>query len=316
VTDANVVLGYYNPESLAGGTLRIRRDLAEEAVRRHVAGPLGISTIAAAHGIREIAIVNMSRAIRSVTVERGRDPRDMALMAFGGSGPAHAVDVARALGIKRVIVPMLSGVFCSVGMLASDIEHNFVRTVMLPLALATPEAVDGVASELRTEGLETLRQEGYGSEAVELKLAADLRYFGQSSELTVAFPEGAFSEHSRESLYSAFQTAYETTFGYSNDEPLELVNLRLTARGIRPNRLTFGQTMAVARSSGGHAGTREVAFTRDGGLTRTPVEPRAAASEKPRRGPVIFEAYDTTIVVPPDATARTDSCGSIVIDLD
>src|SRR5690606_16913753 len=134
VTDANMCLGYLNPEALAGGSLRVHRDRAVDAIRRHVAEPLGLSVEEAAQGIRQVANVSMARAIRSVTVERGRDPRDMTIIGFGGGGPLHAVDVARILGVRRVIAPVMSGVFSAAGMLTANVEHNFVRAAQRRLS--------------------------------------------------------------------------------------------------------------------------------------------------------------------------------------
>jgi N-methylhydantoinase A len=320
VTDANVVLGYFNPASLAGGTKAIDRARAVAAIEAHVAKPLGLPLMAAAHGVREVANANMARAIRSVTVERGRDARRMTLMAFGGSGPAHAADVARILGIRRIVVPILSGVFCSVGMLASDIEHNFARTVLRRLALAGAADIDPVVAQLKSEGTTTLAREGYAGRDARLSLAADLRYVGQSSELTVPFPDGRFTESNRNRLHAAFQREYLKTFGYNNDEPLELVNLRLTARGIRRNRLGF--TDIAAKGSAVSAGTknaqpvrRQASFSRGGAPTATPILPRTAIAGERRRGPLIVESYDTTIVIPADATCHCDERGSIVITL-
>ena len=130
MTDANVVLGFINPGSLAGGRLRIDKALSEKAITDHLAHPLGLDLADAAHGIRAVANANMARAVRAVTVERGRDPRDLTLMAFGGNGGVHAPDLARQLSIPRVVIPPLSGVFCSVGMLASDVEHIALATVV------------------------------------------------------------------------------------------------------------------------------------------------------------------------------------------
>jgi N-methylhydantoinase A len=314
VTDANVVLGLFNPESLAGGTKRIDRSKAIRAVETYIAKPLNLDLATAAHGIREIANLNMARAIRSVTIERGRDPRRMTLIAFGGSGPAHAVDVARLLGIRRVVVPTMSGVFCAVGMLSSDIQHDFVRSVLRPLARTTAAEIDPLVEHLRAEGRGMLAREGYAGRAAELSFSADLRYIGQSSELTVPFPAGRYTDRSRQTLYAAFQKAYLSTFGYRNDEPLELVNIRLAARGLRPHRLSFGRAAAVERS-GIVAGQRKASFGRTGHARTTPVVPRAEIGRKRRRGPVIVEAYDTTVVVPPDAAVHADAYGSVVIEL-
>src|SRR5690606_39370462 len=120
-------------QALAGGSLKVNPEKSQLAVQTHVGDPLGLDTLAAAHGIRQVTNVNMARAIRAVTVERGRDPRDMTMIAFGGGGPLHAVDVAKLLGVKRVIAPVMAGVFCSAGMLSADAEHNFVKAVLKPL---------------------------------------------------------------------------------------------------------------------------------------------------------------------------------------
>jgi len=194
VTDANVVLGLLDPESLAGGTLRIDRSLSEDAVRRHVAEPLGISLADAAHGIRDVANVAMARALRAVTVERGRDPRDMTLMAFGGSGPAHAADVAALLGIRRIVIPPMSGVFSALGMLSSEVEHNFVRTVLRPLDRVSATDLAALREALAAHGTAALADEGYGRDEIVLVFSVDLRYAGQSSELPVALEDIAKAE--------------------------------------------------------------------------------------------------------------------------
>src|SRR5262249_18599917 len=153
VTDANMVLGFLNPHALAGGSLPVDAVLSRRAVDEHIARPLNLTIDEAAHGIRQVANVNMARAIRAVTVERGKDPRDLALMAFGGGGPLHAVDVARLLGIRRVLISPVSGVFSAAGMLAAEAVHEFIRPLLAPLdsvdAPAAREALESMAAEGR-----------------------------------------------------------------------------------------------------------------------------------------------------------------------
>ena len=209
VTDANVCLGFLNPTTLAGGSLSIRKPLAEAAMTAHIAEPLGLPLIEAAHGVRQIANVNMARAIRSVTVERGKDPRDMAMVAFGGGGPLHAVDVARLLGISKVIAPVMSGVFSAAGMLSSDVEHNFVRSTLRPLSRATPEWLAERVRDLAADGRAVLQAEGYDGDNVDLRFAADLRYIGQSSELAIPFDPVAISENLFTDLAQRFNAAYQ-----------------------------------------------------------------------------------------------------------
>ncbi|MGE0716963.1 MAG: hydantoinase/oxoprolinase family protein [Alphaproteobacteria bacterium] len=315
VTDANMVLGFLNPTALAGGSLKVDPALSVAAVEAAVAHPLGIDAVAAAHGIRQVANVTMARAIRAVTVERGRDPRDMALMAFGGGGPLHAVDVARLLDIRRVLVSPVSGVFSAAGMLSAEAEHSFVRAVLTPIDEVPADRVLAVLAELAAEGRRALAAEGYGEAAARLRFAADLRYLGQSSELTVPM-EAVFDDGSRSSLRTAFDRLYAETFGYdAADERVELVNLRLTAVGTAENRLDFGRLALDARAMAGESGTRQVSFTRGAPLVATRLLPRAAVADGPVEGPAIIESYDTTIVVPPGCTARAAAAGCIAIDV-
>ncbi len=193
VTDANMVLGLLNPKALAGGSLQVDAALSCRAVEEHVARPLGLSVEDAAHGIRQVANVNMARAIRAVTIERGKDPRDMALMAFGGGGPLHAVDVARLLGIRRVLISPISGVFSAVGMLAAEAVHEFVRPLLAPLNDVPAATVQGALEGMAGDGRAALAGEGYDTSAVQFRYAADVRYLGQSSQLTVPMPPGSYS---------------------------------------------------------------------------------------------------------------------------
>ncbi|MCC7271243.1 MAG: hydantoinase/oxoprolinase family protein [Alphaproteobacteria bacterium] len=320
VTDANMALGLLNPTALAGGSLRVDPALALAAIERAVARPLGIDAIEAAHGIRQVANVSMARAIRAVTVERGRDPRDMVLMAFGGGGPLHAVDVARLLEIRRVLVSPVSGVFSAAGMLSAEAEHSFVRALLTPLDAVPVPQIAAVLAELAADGRRALASEGYGDDDATLRFAADLRYLGQSSELTVpmpaAFDDAAFDDHGRARLREAFHALYAETFGYRADEPVELVNLRLTAVGTARDRLDFGRLALDARAMAGERGSRLVSFVRGAPPVAARLVPRAAVADAPVAGPAIIESYDTTIVVPPGCTARAADAGCIAIDLD
>ena len=312
VTDANVVLGLLNPESLAGGTLRIDRRLSEEAVREHVAAPLGISLEEAAHGIREVANVAMARALRAVTVERGRDPRDMTLMAFGGSGPAHAAAVAALLGIRCIVIPPMSGVFSALGMLTSEVEHNFVRAVLRPLETQSAREIRQHCERLADDGAAALAEEGYSRGEGEFLFSADVRYLGQSSELSLALPAGDFDEAARSRLAADFERAYRAAYGYASGEPLELVNLRLAVRG-RGARLDFASIRTIPEP--GESTCRQVHLARGSSVIDMPVLPRPVAQARAFVGPAIVESYDTTIVVPPGARARGDRSGNLILEL-
>lgn len=315
VTDANMVLGYLNPKALAGGSLKVSPELSKAAIERDVGRPLGLDLLAAAHGVRQVANVNMARAIRAVTVERGRDPREMSMIAFGGGGPLHAVAVARLLGIKRVIAPIMAGVFCSAGMLSADAEHNFVKAVLRPLADCEPAAMGAIANALADKGYTVLASEGYPPEDASAVLAADLRYLGQSSELTVPLASPRFDAEVIAQLTRDFQATYQQTFGYSSDEPLELVNLRVSARGRSKHRLDFASCQVDATALQGETGTRLVSFSASEAPLMTRIVPRARIGQAAEQGPLVIESYDTTIVVPPHCSVRSDAIGNIIIDL-
>ncbi|BCH33295.1 hypothetical protein MesoLjLc_52250 [Mesorhizobium sp. L-8-10] len=314
VTDANMCLGYLNPEALAGGSLPVHRDRAIEAMRRHVAIPLGLSIEEAAQGVRQIANVSMARAIRSVTVERGRDPRDMTIVAFGGGGPLHALDVARILGVNRVIAPIMSGVFSAAGMLTADVEHNFVRAVQKKITDVEAAWLSPRLEDLAAEGLTVLAEEGYGDDGVELRFAADLRYVGQSSELTIPFDPQAILAAGFASLAERFYADYRSTYGYATGEPVEVAALRLTAIG-RAERLAFQTAKVDAAATRGLSGTRMVHFERGMPPVSTRLMARGDVTTEPQQGPAVIESYDTTIVVPPDARFRADAVGNVIIDI-
>ena len=331
VTDANMVLGFLNPVALAGGSLKVYPELSAQAIAGAIAGPLRLSVIEAAHGIRHVANVNMARAIRAVTVERGRDPRDMTMIAFGGGGPLHAVDVARLLGIRRVIAPVTAGVFSAVGMLAADAEHNFVRAVLQPLATCDKARFAQHLRALSEQGLTALATEGYAAESVSTVTRADLRFIGQSSELTIDFTadftadltadltEGggvpAVDDILLARLDADFRRTYFETFGYTTDEPVELVNLRVAARGVSARRLDFARIRIDAHALAGVSGSRPVSFTRGQSALETRLVARSVIGADAQAGPLVIESYDTTIVVPPGCTARRDAVGNILIDI-
>jgi N-methylhydantoinase A len=314
VTDANMVLGFLNPHLLAGGSLRVNATLSKRAVEEHVARPLQLSVDDAAHGIRQVANVNMARAIRAVTVERGKDPRDMVLMAFGGGGPLHAVNVARLLGIHRVLITPVSGVFAAAGMLAAETVHEFVHPILIPFVDVAETFVQNLLGDMVDDGRAALASEGYDEDAVEFRFAADIRYLGQSSQLMIQMPSESYAAAD---LRAAFERSYRETFGYIADgEPLELVNLRLSAIGKAESRLEFGTLNLDSRALAAEKGERLVSFGR--GAPRIPVRvlPRAVAQATDVAGPAIIESYDTTIVVPPGCTARPAGAGCIAIEIE
>jgi len=268
----------------------------------------------AAHGIHAVANSNMVRAIKSVSVERGRDPADFVMMAFGGAGPIHAAGVARALGIRKILVPPAPGVFSAFGLLRAEIEHHTARTVLTPTRGADLSGVERVIAEMRNELLVRIREEGFSSEDVTLLGHADLRYRGQSSELTVPFPMERLTEQTLRDAEEAFETEFERTYGHRGDaKSFELVTVRLVMRVARA--VEHGKEWIIEQVGEMAKQHRNVLFDPDTGPVATPVLLRAELTATPRRGPLLVQEYDTTVVVPPDCTASVDDHRNIVLEL-
>jgi N-methylhydantoinase A len=257
----------------------------------------------------------MARAIRSVTIDRGRDPRLFTMVAFGGNGAVHAVDLARMLDVPRVLVPVLPGVFTAVGMLASDVEHHFVRSTATRLEGADLVALSAVMDSMRAEGLGRLADDGYRGPAATMQFLADLRFLGQGSELTVPLPGASIGAEDVPALARSFLDEYARTYGHVADDPLELVNLRLIASGHRSDRLDFARLGGVVQGRPAAAARRAVYLGRDDGFQEVPVVDRMAIGREVLEGPAIIESYESTVVIPRGARASSDGIGNILIEV-
>ena len=312
VTDANLVLGYLNADSLAGGALPVQRDLAEAAVQRHVAAPSGLSLLEAAYGIHLVANSNMVRAIKSVSVERGRDPADFVLMAFGGAGPIHAAGVARELGIRRVLIPPAPGVFSAFGLLRAQVEQHAARTVLTSTSHADLQAIGAVFAAMRAELVERLGREGYAEAGVTLKTLVDLRYRGQSSEITVPL-HGMLDAQELRAAEERFEREFERTYGHrGQSKNFELVTCRVIASVAR------GSEHAGTWVADGSSTVREERvgyFGKEMGALAMPVIERAALGNGTREGPLVVQEYDTSVILPPGCRATLDPLGNIILEI-
>src|SRR5271166_5301312 len=308
VTDADVVLGYLDREVLLGGALAINLAAAEAAIRKQVADPLGLGVTEAAAAIVEIVNSNMAEALRIVSVERGHDPREFSLIAFGGAGPVHAAALAAELQIPEVIVPPVSGAFSALGLVASDLKRDYSRTLYADLRAVDPARVAEALAEMEATASEWLRAVRIPRERHELLRAADLRYRRQAYELTLPMARGAITRESLDRLAAAFHDKHRQTYGHANpEEPVQLVNLRVTAIG-RLQGLTLAQPPAAAPA---RCRMREVWFP-EIGFAPCPVHWRdGLAAGETIAGSAIIEAMDSTIVVPPGWIASVDGKGYI-----
>jgi N-methylhydantoinase A len=315
VTDANVILGYLNPDYLVGGELPINARKSWQAFDEKIARRLGLPVEQTAYGTHRIAASNMIRAIKAVSSERGRDVRDYTLFAFGGNGPLFASVVAEALQMRRIVVPPSPGLFSSFGLLYSEIEHHYSRTFWRVLRETDPTLIEAELAGMRQDALAALARQGFADRQTRVRLAASMRYKGQSFELTVPIPEGPVTRHSLAALEEAFGQEHEYTYGHraGPDEPVEIVNLQVVGQGI-PDRPRVPDTIRIEPDNRPRPTRRRAYFGAQRGWIEVPVFARSDLA-KARRGPCIVEEYDATLVVPPDAEAVLDKFGNIIIDL-
>lgn len=312
VTDANVVLGYMNPESIAGATLRINRRAAWDAIEQKIANPLQLEVLPAAYGITQVANATMMRALRAVSTERGRDPREFTLIAFGGAGPIHAVALAESLGIARVKIPVFPGLFSAVGLLLADYRHDYVRSIALTLDKVESQAIFQQYEELETTAQEELLQEGVAQEAIRFERQIDLKYGYQVSELTLSFPTDAKPTELRKTLTRIFTEAHKQAFGYDRDDPIELVNLRLRAVASS-GRVRFADLVSqLSMEPSEQRSTRIAYWGPTHGSLETQILRRADIGSDVA-GPLIVEEPDTTVVVPPGWVVRRDEQGNLLL---
>lgn len=312
LTDALVVLGYLNPESLAGGTVAIDAEAAARALES-VAEPLEREAAEAAHGVFELAVATMTRAVKAVSTYRGRDPRDFVLCGFGGNGPVVAAAIARSLQMRRVLVPLAPGVFSAAGLLLSEIEHEFVRTLTARGRDASAEVLRAGYLELEEQAEDALVAEGVSREAVIISRFADIRYSGQAYELTLPVASSA-PDPSR--IAADFDVEHHRTYGHASaDAAIDIVNVKLTARVAANDDAPYDPLAGLGARTDER--TRRAYFGAELGWHDVAVISRAALLDSaPREGPLIVEEYDATCVVPPGCRATLDSLGNIDIALD
>lgn len=304
VTDANLVLGRLAPQNFLGGRMPLDTARAWQALTG-LGAELGLDATHAALGVVQVANAHMECALRVISVERGHDPRDFVLLSFGGAGGLHCAELARGLGIRRVLIPPLASTLSAVGMLAADVVKDYAQTVMLPAETLQTE-MESRLNNLAERGRREVEEQGIPREDVRVELALDMRYRGQSYELGVPFGPD---------FRSGFHELHLQTYGYSNpDKPAEIVNLRVRVVGkIEPPPL-IESSLGGADPSGALFDTRGVTFA--DGQRNTPFY--RAESLRPGNeiaGPAILVRADTTILIGPSDVARVDGFGNLLMDV-
>ncbi len=316
VTDAHVVLGRLNPKTLLGGRMVVYPARARAALEKELCEPLKIGLFEAAAGMLDIVNANMMGAVRVISVEQGEDPREFSLVAFGGAGPLHAADIARSMGITRVIVPTRPGLMSALGLLHAEVRGDFSLTRLVRALPSSLGAINAGFAQLRAQGEAWVEGEVASATQPSYVWAADLRYVGQNFELSLPLASGNVFPNSLEQLLQSFHARHREFYGYDMPaQPVEIVNLRLVVSAARP----VPPTQQLAR--GGNAvqalvETRNVWFP-ETGFTTTPVYRRELLPAGTQfDGPLVVEQMDATTVVPPRAQFSVDSSGALLLELE
>ena len=307
VTDAQYVLGYLDPAYFEEGELQFDAGAARTAIDEHIAQPLSMDPVAAADGIYQLVNNNMAAALGVVSVERGYDPREFVLVVAGGAGPIHAAAIARELDIPLILIPRESSVFCAAGMLISDLKHDYVRTCAMDIDRVDTGQVNALFAEMTENARQTLESEAVSDERIEVKYSADLRYIGQFNEVEVPLPKGGeLADRSVRDLCAAFHSKHDSLYGYSMpDADVELINLRITARGKTEKPAQEKHERSGADPNHALLGSRDAWF--DDGFADTPVYDGLKLVNGNRvTGPAIVVQPTTTIIVPPDFALLCD----------
>ena len=313
ITDCNLVLGYLGEDNFLGGRMRLDAAKARAAIEAAVAKPLGLDVAEAAEGIVRVIDVKMEEAIKAISTMRGHDLRDFMLLAFGGAGPLHAGRIARDLGMAGVIVPLYPGVFSAIGLLMSDVKHDYVRSKLSPLSEVAPADVNGMFERMVAQALEELRDDGFAADHIRIERALDMRYAGQGYEIAVPCPVQPLQEADLKQLRTTFDQQHQAMFGHmAPQEPVEIVSFRVRGIGLvppveMPKFKPAGTTLRDARRE-----LRHVRF--DGRELDCPVYQRERLDVGLTvAGPAVLDQFDCTTVICPGQTARVDEWKNLIV---
>ncbi|MCY4475194.1 MAG: hydantoinase/oxoprolinase family protein [Chloroflexi bacterium] len=315
ITDANLVLGRISPDYFLGGEMRLDVDAARQAIKERCADPLGMGVDEVALGIVEIANSAMVGALRRVSVQRGYDPRDFVLVAFGGAGPVHANRLAAELEMPTVLVPMSPGTTSAMGLLVTDIKHDYSVALIQRADRIDINVANEQFQQMRGEGQMALSREGVADEETRFVKQADMRYVGQSYELTVSLREEELDSDALDEILAQFHQEHERSYGFKAErEPVEFVALRLSAMGVIPKPQMRKIRRGVDASSNAVKETRPVYFAETGGRVDCPIFDRYELGSRDEvEGPAIIEEVDSTTVIHPGYRADVDEFGNLFL---
>jgi N-methylhydantoinase A len=315
VTDANVVLQTLNPEYLLGGRMKVHQQLAKAAVGR-LADKLGMGVMETAQGILSVVTANMAKAIRVISVQRGHDPRDYTLVAFGGAGPVHAARLARELDIASILVPRNPGILCAMGLLLTDLRADFAATRLMLLDDAAIPVMAEAFGGLEAQAAHWFTEEEIPEAARQLTRTVDMRYAGQNYELPIDLPEGPITAASLAALAEGFAAAHRRMYGFvAEGEPVQCVTFRIEAAGVVEKASFQPRPDAGPDASAARIGMRDVWLPEAGGFVACPVYDREKLDSGNRiEGPAIVEQMDATTVILPGMTARVEPYLNLIVE--
>lgn len=317
VTDANLVLGRLNPDYFLGGEIKLYPERARAAIEKHVAQPLGMSLEQAAYGIIRVVNANMVKGMAGSSIEKGFDPREFTLLAFGGAGALHACELAQEIGMKKVVVPLYPGAFSAFGLVTSDIRHDYVQTVAKSASALDLDALERAYEMMEAQARAALAEEKIAPDEIAIQWTADLRYAGQAYELNVpVIHNGRLTRKEIDATVARFHALHQKVYAYSSEkEGVDVINVRLTGIGQVPDVKLPKRKRAQDSARAALKNKRRVYFA-ERGFVNVPVYERDLL--KPGMtlpGPCMIEEIISSTVVIPGATAKLDEWGNIVITL-
>ncbi len=314
VTDADLILGYLDPDFFLGGKMRLERGAALRAIEEKVARPLGLDAIEAAWGIHQVVNENMANAARVHAIERGKDPRSYPLFAFGGAGPVHAYRVARTLGVPGFVAPLGAGATSAFGFLCAPLSFDLARSLHGRLDELDWSAVNGALEEMEEEGRDLLRASGVADADVRVRRLCEVRYVGQGHEVIVELPDGSLGPEDADRLTALYRKEYRRLYNREGpDVPLEAVTWRLEVAAPRPE-IRLGGEEGGSSSSRAQKGMREVYLPEDGGFRALPVYDRYLLGPgSVFEGPAVVEERESTVILGPEGVAEIDGARSLIV---
>ena len=314
VTDANVVLGYLNPDYFLGGKMKIFPERSHEAIARNIGERLNLDPVLAAHGIYQLANIHMGGAVRLITVSRGIDPREYAVMAFGGAGPIHIVKVAEQFNIPTVIVPPSPGVASAFGLLMSDLAHDNVTTQIVLCKDANAEDLRRIFHNLESAGCEELLKEGLTEKDLVIQRSIDTRFVHQKHEINIPVASGSITDETPVAIEHAFRDLYFELFKVRPADPVEFVNFAVRVVGVASKPQILRTPKGDAKAARALKGARKVYFAEASGFVETRVYDRVALQHADRiDGPAVLEEPDSTTICPPGYSVAVDPFLNLII---